>query len=186
MKFSRWQSGAGKKTQVVPPPDCQVFKLLYFFYTTQQSEGPSAWKMWKWLRCKQARGKIRGLRPQAGGQVIHYLACCAPRIPKPFFLMKLTMCMPVSKIQSEFKSWSHEKDSVGGIKKTTSEADVALPINCFTQWHVCQHILAWGDANFLPPKNAVFRCFFGLNKFSRPNGRLSPIACHTYLESYGT
>ena len=142
MKFSRWQSGAGKKTQVVPPPGCQVFKLLYFFYTTQQSEGPSAWKMWKCLRCKQARGKIRGLRPQAGGQVIHYLACCAPRIPKPFLLMKLTMCMPVSKIQSEFKSWSHEKDSVGGIKKTTSETDVALPINCFTQWHVCQHILA--------------------------------------------
>ena len=31
---------------------------------------------------------------------------------------------------------------------------------------------------------AVFRCFFGRNKFSRPNGQLSPIACHTYLESY--
>ena len=28
--------------------------------------------------------------------------------------------------------------------------------------------------------------FFGRNKFSRPNGRLSPIACLTYLESYGT
>ena len=33
---------------------------------------------------------------------------------------------------------------------------------------------------------AVFRCFFGRNKFSRPNGWLSPIACLTYLESYGT
>ena len=33
---------------------------------------------------------------------------------------------------------------------------------------------------------AVFRCFFGRNKFSRPNGRLSPIAYHTYLESYDT
>ena len=44
----------------------------------------------------------------------------------------------------------------------------------------------WGYAHILPQKNAVFRCFFGLNKFSRPNGRLSPIACHTYLESYGT
>ena len=43
-----------------------------------------------------------------------------------------------------------------------------------------------GDAHILPQKNAVFRCFFGLNKFSRPNGRLSPIPCHTYLESYGT
>merc|ERR1712107_631636 len=28
--------------------------------------------------------------------------------------------------------------------------------------------------------------FFGQNKFSRPNGRLSPIACLIYLESYGT
>ena len=37
----------------------------------------------------------------------------------------------------------------------------------------------WGDAHILPQKNAVFRCFFGRNKFSRPNGRLSPIACHT-------
>ena len=44
----------------------------------------------------------------------------------------------------------------------------------------------WGDADFLPPKNAVFRCFFGLNKFSRPNGQLLPTACHTYLESYNT
>ena len=44
----------------------------------------------------------------------------------------------------------------------------------------------WGDAEKPPQKNAVFRCFFGRNKFSRPNGRLSPIACHTYLESYGT
>ena len=33
---------------------------------------------------------------------------------------------------------------------------------------------------------AVFCCFFGLNKFSRPNGRLLPRACHTYLESYDT
>ena len=30
---------------------------------------------------------------------------------------------------------------------------------------------------------AVFRYFFGLNKFSRPNGRLSPIACHTYWKA---
>ena len=44
----------------------------------------------------------------------------------------------------------------------------------------------WSDAEKPPQKNAVFRCFFGRNKFSRPNGRLSPIACHTYLESYGT
>ena len=44
----------------------------------------------------------------------------------------------------------------------------------------------WGDANIWPLKKAVFRCFFGQNKFSRLNGRLSPIACHTYLESYGT
>ena len=43
-----------------------------------------------------------------------------------------------------------------------------------------------GDAHFCLQKNAVFRCFFGLNKFSRRNGRLSPIACHTYLENYGT
>ena len=28
--------------------------------------------------------------------------------------------------------------------------------------------------------------FFGLNKLSRPNGQLLPIACHTDLESYGT
>ena len=44
----------------------------------------------------------------------------------------------------------------------------------------------WGDAEKPPQKDAVFRCFFGRNKFSRPNGRLSPIACLTYLESYGT
>ena len=44
----------------------------------------------------------------------------------------------------------------------------------------------WGDAEKPPQKYAVFRCFFGRNKFSRPNGRLSPIACLTYLESYGT
>ena len=37
----------------------------------------------------------------------------------------------------------------------------------------------WGDAHILPQKNAVFRCFFWLNKFSRPNSWLSPIACHT-------
>ena len=30
-------------------------------------------------------------------------------------------------------------------------------------------------------KKAVFRCFFGQNPFSRPNDRLSPLACH--LES---
>jgi len=44
----------------------------------------------------------------------------------------------------------------------------------------------WGDADICPLEMAVFRCFFGQNKFSRPNGRLSPIACLTYLESYGT
>ena len=44
----------------------------------------------------------------------------------------------------------------------------------------------WGDADICPLEMAVFRCFFGRNKFSRPNGRLLPIACHTYLESYGT
>ena len=41
----------------------------------------------------------------------------------------------------------------------------------------------WGDAEKPPPKNPFFRCFFWQNKFSRPNGRLLPIACHTYLES---
>ena len=44
----------------------------------------------------------------------------------------------------------------------------------------------WGDADICRLEMAVFRCFFGRNKFYRPNGRLSPIACHTYLESYGT
>ena len=44
----------------------------------------------------------------------------------------------------------------------------------------------WGDADIFRLEMAVFRCFFGRNKFSRPNGRLSPIACHTDLESYGT
>ena len=44
----------------------------------------------------------------------------------------------------------------------------------------------WGDADICRLEMAVFRCFFGQNKFSRPNGRLSPIACLTYLESYGT
>ena len=44
----------------------------------------------------------------------------------------------------------------------------------------------WGDAHIWRLEMAVFRCFFGRNKFSRPNGRRSPIACHTYLESYGT
>ena len=39
---------------------------------------------------------------------------------------------------------------------------------------------------YLTPRNGCFRCFFGLNKFSRPNGGLSPIACYTYLESYDT
>merc|ERR1712016_294618 len=43
-----------------------------------------------------------------------------------------------------------------------------------------------GDADICRLEMAVFRCFFGQNKFSRPNGRLSPIACLTYLESYGT
>ena len=33
----------------------------------------------------------------------------------------------------------------------------------------------WGDAHICPPKNAVFRCFFGQNKFSRPNRPL----CHS-------
>merc|ERR1712240_810565 len=41
-----------------------------------------------------------------------------------------------------------------------------------------------GDAHICRLEMAVFRCFFGRNKFSRPNGRLSPIACLTYLESY--
>ena len=41
----------------------------------------------------------------------------------------------------------------------------------------------WGDADICRLEMAVFRCFFGLNKFSRPNGRLSHIACHTYLKS---
>ena len=40
-----------------------------------------------------------------------------------------------------------------------------------------------GDADIFRLEMAVFRCFFGLNKFSLPNGRLSPIACHTCLES---
>ena len=44
----------------------------------------------------------------------------------------------------------------------------------------------WGNANILLLKKAVFRCFFGLNKFFRPNVWLSPIAYHTYLESYDT
>ena len=44
----------------------------------------------------------------------------------------------------------------------------------------------WGDAHIFHLEMAVFRCFFGLNKFSWPNGRLSPIACHTCLESYDT
>ena len=39
---------------------------------------------------------------------------------------------------------------------------------------------------YFSPRNGCFRCFFGRNKFSRPNGWLSPIACHTDLESYGT
>ena len=42
----------------------------------------------------------------------------------------------------------------------------------------------WGDADICRLEMAVFRCFFGRNKFSRPNGRLLPIACHTYLESF--
>ena len=37
-----------------------------------------------------------------------------------------------------------------------------------------------------PAADSILFCFFGLNKFSRPNGRLSPIACHTYLASYDT
>ena len=41
----------------------------------------------------------------------------------------------------------------------------------------------WGDGDFCPLKKAVFRCFFLLDKFFRPNGRLSPTACHTFLES---
>ena len=34
----------------------------------------------------------------------------------------------------------------------------------------------WGDAHICPQKNAVFRCFFGQNKFSWSNGLLSPFA----------
>ena len=44
----------------------------------------------------------------------------------------------------------------------------------------------WGDAEKPPQKTLFLGVFFWRNKFSRPNGRLSPIACHTYLESYGT
>ena len=40
-----------------------------------------------------------------------------------------------------------------------------------------------GDADFCRLEKAVFRCFFGLNNFSRPDGRISPIACHLFLES---
>ena len=40
----------------------------------------------------------------------------------------------------------------------------------------------WGDADFCLFKKAVFRCFLG--KFSRPNGRLSTVACYTYLERF--
>ena len=39
---------------------------------------------------------------------------------------------------------------------------------------------------FLATQKCHFRCFLGLKPFSRPNGRLLPIACHTYLESYST
>ena len=44
----------------------------------------------------------------------------------------------------------------------------------------------WGDAEKPPQKNPFFRCFFWQNKFSRPNSRLLPIACHIFLESYDT
>ena len=86
-------------------------------------------------------GRIRGFRPHARGQVIHYLACCARASNTRAFLFD-EMCMPVSKIQSEFKSLSHEKDCVGGIKKTTSEMEVTLPHKLLTQRHLWQHILA--------------------------------------------
>ena len=36
---------------------------------------------------------------------------------------------------------------------------------------------------FLATQKCHFRCFLGLKPFSRPNGQLSPLACHTYLES---
>ena len=39
------------------------------------------------------------------------------------------------------------------------------------------------DANFCHLEKAVFRCFFGLNRFSRSNSRLSSVACHPFLES---
>ena len=42
----------------------------------------------------------------------------------------------------------------------------------------------WGDADIFRLEMAVFKCFFGRNKFSRQNGRLSPIACLTDSESY--
>ena len=41
------------------------------------------------------------------------------------------------------------------------------------------------ETNFLPLKKVVFRCFFKESIF-QSNGRLLPIACHTYLESYDT
>ena len=46
-----------------------------------------------------------------------------------------------------------------------------------------QIVPKWGDADFWPLKKAVFRCFFLLNKFFRPNSRLLPKACYTYMES---
>ena len=38
--------------------------------------------------------------------------------------------------------------------------------------------------DFMP--KTLFLGVFLLNKFSWPNGQLSPIACYTYLESYDT
>ena len=39
---------------------------------------------------------------------------------------------------------------------------------------------------FCHPRKTVLGVIFGQKEFSRPNGRLSPIACHTYSESYAS
>ena len=94
----------------------------------------------------------------------------------------------------------------GEIIRRPAAASILMPptfhiarLNCYTpnfsgvgqkltwcQQFGLQIFPKWGDADIFRLEMAVFRCFFGRNKFSRPNGRLSPIACHTYLESYGT
>ena len=39
---------------------------------------------------------------------------------------------------------------------------------------------------FFTPERPFLGVIFGQKEFSRPNGRLSPIACHTYSESYAS